>query len=61
MQEDLVGRPLTDEERQDVVEGYIEEEVLMHEAYRMDLIVCSRRTLSSKMAIAVTVTLRGVD
>ena len=37
MQEDLVGRPLTEAERQNVVEGYIEEEVLMREAFRMEL------------------------
>ena len=34
---DLVGRPLTDKERQDVVEGYIEEEILMREAFRLEL------------------------
>ena len=34
---DLRGRPLTDEERKLLVESYIEDEVLMHEAFRMGL------------------------
>ncbi len=37
MQQDLTGRTLTDQERQDVVEGFIEDEVLIHEAFRMEL------------------------
>jgi len=37
MQQDLLGRPLTEQERQDAVEGYIDEEVLMREALRMEL------------------------
>ena len=36
-QQELVGRPLTEQERMDVLEGYIEEEVLLREAFRMEL------------------------
>ena len=37
VQQDLVGRPLTDKERQEIVEGFIEDEVLMREAFRRGL------------------------
>ena len=37
MQEELLGRPLTDEERADVLQGYIDDEVLVQEALRRGL------------------------
>ncbi len=37
MRQDLVGRPLTDQERKEIVEGFIDEEVLTREAFRMEL------------------------
>ena len=37
MQQDLVGRSLTEQERQDVLDGFIEDEVLMREAFRRQL------------------------
>ena len=37
MQQDLAGRPLTDSERENLVQGLIEDEVLMREAFRREL------------------------
>lgn len=37
MQQDIVGRKLTDDERQEMIQGHIEDEVLMREAFRNGL------------------------
>lgn len=37
MQEELTGRPLTEAERQEVFDGYVDDEVLMREAFRREL------------------------
>ena len=42
-QEALLGRSLTAEERQQVVDGYVEEEILVREAYRRGLDIGDRR------------------
>jgi len=59
MQEELLGRPLTDDERAEVREGYFDDEVLVQEALRRGLHLGDYRTrkrLIQIMRSAMTVT-----